>query len=289
MGRNPRVNKETVILFFESSAASCRVTFKEAGRAKNLNMADSQKKEKLERDQRAVRRSLAKETEEEISAKKKEEISAKSPKRARLDLFDRVGPSASIRDILFASFTKPPTTSSENMEVDDSPSDTDLFNHAKDLFNNTTDVLANTSVEERKVMSLDQEVLSQPDKEVMHQPDKEEQETFKEIFKDDLITDLNDTANSSSRKKKKAFLSPSLVWLEEEGLAAAERMKKKEMGVVDDFIITSPEAKKEVMSRALSMWRSLSTVEKGAWRKVALEKAENMTLEKNEEEAQEEM
>merc|ERR1711913_6828 len=173
------------------------------------------------------------------------------------------------------------------MEVD-SPSDTDLFNHAKDLFNNTTDVLANTRVEERKVMSLDQEVLSQPDKEVMQQPDKEEQETFKEIFKDDLIADLNDTANSSSRKKK-AFLSPSLVWLEEEGLAAAERMKKKEMGVVDDFIITSPEAKKEVMSRALSMWRSLSTVEKGAWRKMALEKAEKMTLEKNEEEAQEEM
>ena len=105
----------------------------------------------MERDQRAARRSLAKETEEEISVKEKdkkqEEISAKLPKRARLDLFDRVGPSASIREILFASFTKPATTSSENMEVDDSPCDTDLFNHAKDLFYNTTDVLASASVE----------------------------------------------------------------------------------------------------------------------------------------------
>jgi len=99
-----------------------------------------------------------------------------------------------------------------------------------------------------------------------------------------LIVNFGPNLNVASRKKKKAFLSPSLVWLEEEGLAAAERMKKKEMGVVDDFLITSPEAKKEVMSRALSMWRSLSTVEKGAWRKMALEKAK-----KNEEEAQEEM
>ena len=73
-----------------------------------------------------------------------------------------------------------------------------------------------------------------------------------------------------------------MVWLEEEGLAAAERMKKKEMGVVDDFIITSLEAKEEVMSEALAMWRSLSTAEKAAWRKRALEKAEMTALEKDE-------
>ena len=81
-----------------------------------------------------------------------------------------------------------------------------------------------------------------------------------------------------------------MVWLEEEGLAAAERMKKKEMGVVDDFIITSPDAKEEVMSKALAMWRSLSTVEKAAWRKRALEKAEMTALEKDEKKkAQEEI
>ena len=94
---------------------------------------------------------------------------------------------------------------------------------------------------------------------------------------------------ASRKKQKRAFLSPSLVWLEEEGLAAAEKMKKKEMGVVDDFIITSPEVKKEVMTRALAMWRALSTVEKAEWKKRAVEKAleeEKMALEK--EEAQEE-
>ena len=99
----------------------------------------------------------------------------------------------------------------------------------------------------------------------------------------------------ASRRKKRIFLSPSLVWLEEEGLAAAEKMKKKEMGVVDDFIITSPEAKQEVMNSAVAMWRTLSTVEKAEWKKGALEKAETMALEEDEkmalekEEAQEEM
>ena len=100
---------------------------------------------------------------------------------------------------------------------------------------------------------------------------------------------------SVASRKKKAFLSPSLVWLEEEGLAAAEKMKKKQMGVVDDFIITSPEAKREVMNSAVAMWRTLSTLEKAEWKKGALEKAETMALEEDEkmalekEEAQEEM
>ena len=86
-----------------------------------------------------------------------------------------------------------------------------------------------------------------------------------------------------------------MVWLEEEGLAAAERMKKKEMGVVDEFIITSPEAKKEVMNRALAMWHALSTVEKAEWKKKVLEKGETRALEEDEkmalkkEEAQEEI
>ena len=87
---------------------------------------------------------------------------------------------------------------------------------------------------------------------------------------------------SVDSRKKKAFLSPSLVWLEEEGLAAAEKMKKKEMGVVDDFIITSPVAKKEVMDSALAMWRALNTVEKAEWRKRALEKAEKSAMEEDE-------
>ena len=90
------------------------------------------------------------------------------------------------------------------------------------------------------------------------------------------------TSVASRKKKRKAFLSPSLVWLEEEGLVAAEKMKKKEMGVVDDFIITSPEVKREVMTRALAMWRALSTVEKAEWKKRALEKAEKRALKEDE-------
>ena len=83
----------------------------------------------------------------------------------------------------------------------------------------------------------------------------------------------------ASRRKKRIFLSPSLVWLEEEGLAAAEKMMKKEWTMVDDFIITSPEAK---MNRALAMWRALYTVEKAEWKKRALEKASKRALEEDE-------
>ena len=131
--------------------ASCEVTFKEAGRTKN--MADFQNEDKKvaseneERDQRAARRNLAKvkedilaKSKEDDIAKSKEDISAKS-KRARLDFFDSLGPSATVRDILFASFTKP-ATSSENVEVEEeSPSDTGLFNYTRDLSSDATDLL----------------------------------------------------------------------------------------------------------------------------------------------------
>ena len=89
-------------------------------------MADSQRKNKKneERDERASRRNVSKEAGEEISFKRnlveetKEEISAKSPK---LYLFDSLEPSASVRNILSASYSKP-------MKVDDSPSGaTDLL------------------------------------------------------------------------------------------------------------------------------------------------------------------
>ena len=136
-------------------------------------MADFRNKDKKvaseneERDQRAARRNLAKvkedilakskeddiaKSKEDISAKSKEDdiakskedkdISAKS-KRARLDFFDSLGPSATVRDILFASFTKP-ATSSENMEVEQAPSDAGLFNQTKDPSCNATDLFNHT-------------------------------------------------------------------------------------------------------------------------------------------------
>ena len=154
--RNPKVNysKSQSAKSIPGQAASCEVTFKEAGSTKN--MADFQNKDKKvaseneERDQRAARRNLAKVKEDILAmskeddiAKSKEDISAKSAKRARLDLFDSLGPSATVRDILFASFTKP-ATSSENMEVEESPSDTGLFKHTKDPSRNATDLFNHT-------------------------------------------------------------------------------------------------------------------------------------------------
>ena len=149
--RNPKVNnsKYQSAKSIPGEVASCEVTFKEAGRTKN--MADFQNEDKKvaseneERDQRAARRNLVKEdilakSKEDDIAKSKEDISAKS-KRARLDFFDSLGPSATVRDILFASFTKP-ATSSENVEVEEeSPSDTGLFNYTRDLSSDATDLL----------------------------------------------------------------------------------------------------------------------------------------------------
>ena len=154
--RNPKVNnsKYQSEKSIPGEVASCEVTFKEAGRTKN--MADFQNEDKKvaseneERDQRAARRNLVK---EDILAKSKEggiakskedkDISAKSAKRARIDLFDSLRPSATVRNILFASFTKP-ATSSENMEVEQAPSDAGLFNQTKDPSCNATDLFNHT-------------------------------------------------------------------------------------------------------------------------------------------------
>ena len=45
---------------------------------------------------------------------------------------------------------------------------------------------------------------------------------------------------------------------------------------MDEFILTSPAANKEVMSEALTNWRALSAVEMAAWEKRAKEKAAEM-------------
>ena len=82
---------------------------------------DSQRKNKKneERDERASRRNVVKEASEEVSLEdlvketKEEEMSAKKP---RLHLSESLGPSTSVRDIIFASFTKP-ITSEDSVEV----------------------------------------------------------------------------------------------------------------------------------------------------------------------------
>ena len=124
----------------------------------SMKMADSQRKKN---EEQASRRNVSKEAGEKIFFKRnlveetKEEISAKSPK---LDVFDSLEPSASVRNILITSCTKP-------MEVDDSPSDaTDLLVEVTVWPLKSFPFLI-VSFKERKVARLDEEVLSQLDKE----------------------------------------------------------------------------------------------------------------------------
>ena len=69
-------------------------------------------------------------------------------------------------------------------------------------------------------------------------------------------------------RSRKVYLSPALVWLEEEGMAAAEREAKameKAVGVEMN--------EEEVERRALLKWKMMGSEEKALWRKRAEEKA----------------
>ena len=67
-------------------------------------------------------------------------------------------------------------------------------------------------------------------------------------------------------RPRKAYLSPALLWLEEEGLPTAEEEAKEKAfeGEMD---------KEAVMSRAMGNWRRLSMEEKADWMKMAEELA----------------
>ena len=69
-------------------------------------------------------------------------------------------------------------------------------------------------------------------------------------------------------RSRRAYLSPALVWLEEEGLPTTEReaeAMEKAIGVEMD--------KEEVMKRALLKWKMMGSEEKAVWRKRVEEKA----------------
>ena len=69
-------------------------------------------------------------------------------------------------------------------------------------------------------------------------------------------------------RSRKVYLSPKLVWLEEEGMAAAEREAKsmeKAVGVEMN--------EEEAERRALLKWKMMGSEEKALWRKRAEEKA----------------
>ena len=69
-------------------------------------------------------------------------------------------------------------------------------------------------------------------------------------------------------RPRKAYLSPALIWLEEEGLPTAEMEAKDLMkargGEMD---------KEAVMRRAMEKWKRMSVEEKAVWRVRAKENA----------------
>ena len=69
-------------------------------------------------------------------------------------------------------------------------------------------------------------------------------------------------------RSRRVYLSPALVWLEEEGLPTAEKEAKameKAIGVEMD--------EEEVKRRALLKWKMMGSEEKAVWRKKVEEKA----------------
>ena len=69
-------------------------------------------------------------------------------------------------------------------------------------------------------------------------------------------------------RSRRVYLSPALVWLEEDGLPTAEKEAKameKAVGVKMD--------EEEVKRRALLKWKMMGSEEKAVWRKKVEEKA----------------
>ena len=89
---------------------------------------------------------------------------------------------------------------------------------------------------------------------------------------------FSDSALISLRSRsRKVYLSPALVWLEEEGLAAAEREAMPWRPPTyanyswEDMEVEMDE--EELERRALLKWKMMGSEEKAIWRKKAEEKA----------------
>ena len=71
------------------------------------------------------------------------------------------------------------------------------------------------------------------------------------------------------RRSRKVFLSPALVWLEQEGLPSARR----EASVIAEAFGVNVE-EEEVMRMAMDTWKKMAVEEKALWRKKAKEAEE---------------
>ena len=68
------------------------------------------------------------------------------------------------------------------------------------------------------------------------------------------------------RRPRKVFLSPALVWLEQEGLPSARR----EARVIAEALGVKVE-EEEVVRMAMDTWKKMTVEEKALWRKKAKE------------------
>ena len=68
------------------------------------------------------------------------------------------------------------------------------------------------------------------------------------------------------RRPRKVFLSPALVWLEQEGLPFARR----EASVIAEALGVKVE-EEEVVRMAMDTWKKMTVEEKALWRKKAKE------------------
>ena len=71
-------------------------------------------------------------------------------------------------------------------------------------------------------------------------------------------------------RPRKVFLSPALLWLEQEGLPTVEREARDFGGEMDE---------EGLMRRAMEIWKRMSMEEKAVWRKRAKEAESTYTNE----------
>merc|ERR1719209_687113 len=69
---------------------------------------------------------------------------------------------------------------------------------------------------------------------------------------------------TTSRRQRKVYVSPALLWLEEEGLPSAVKE-------AEDKVVEGEMDKEAVMRKAMGKWKRLSVEEKAVWRKRAEE------------------
>jgi len=260
----------------------------------NKEMANKEDQNR-ERDERAARRSLLREAAEDNSA-------AES-KKPRLDLLDMLSSSTtSVLDILTASGREPLATPAEDQitkettETESRPGVLNIFDALpKDALAEDKEAVvevvmeAEASKEEsmeevlleedfyckkdeaatiEKILAITtsgaEEVSSDGGGLGLHIAD----ESFLSFDADAHQAPLAAEDTTSSTRSRRVYLSPALVWLEEEGLPNAERAARameKTIGVEMD--------EEEVMRRALLRWKMMGLEEKAFWRREVEEKA----------------